>query len=266
VISKTTEKQLEGMELYFNKAARDLDKAHSINPRLIHALCYEMLILSNYGERDQLRQLRDKGLAVNPSSSTLRWTYISTLLPRWGGTIEEMRKEIESARPYYIKNPELKALEGRISAEYGDQAFFDERDYQKAIRFYNEALRYGEGSFYHFQRGVTYSSTRQFDLCIKDMDIAIQLRPNNPRAYFQRGYAKHRLQRYNEAIVDLSKSIDDNPYEDRAWITRGYAYSFLGKKDLALADYEKAVALSPNNRQYLFARDAMKKSVQAETK
>ena len=265
VTNETTVKQLEGMLFYFNKAMRDLDKAYSINPRFINALCYEMLILPAYGERDKLRQLRDKGLALNPSNSALRWTYISILLPRWGGSIEEMQKEIESARPYYAKNPDLKGLEGRILAEYGDQAHFFEGDDQKAIQFYNKALQYGDHPFYHFQRGVAYSSNNQFDLCINDMDIAIQQRPNNPPAYFFRGYAKHRLQRYNESIVDLTKSIDDDPYEDKAWFTRGNSYTFLGKNDLALADYEKAVALSPDNSQYLNARGSMKKQVQKKS-
>jgi tetratricopeptide (TPR) repeat protein len=263
-ISETTEKQLEGMAFYFNKAMRDLDKAYSINPRLTHVLSYKMDILKCYGERDQLRQLRDKMLGINPSSLVLRWTYISTLLPRWGGSIEEMRKEIESARPYYTKNPGLKVLEGRISAEYGDQAFL-ERDYQKAIRFYNEALRYGDG-FYRFQRGKVYARTKQFDLCIKDMDIVIQHGTNNPEEYFFRGYAKHMLRMYNEAIADFSKSIDDDPLDERVWSYRGNAYGFLGKYDLALADYEKAVALSPDNPEYLYARDAMKKKVQTKTK
>jgi tetratricopeptide (TPR) repeat protein len=264
-INQTTKKQLEGMTLYFDKALRDLDKAYSINHRLIQALCYEMVILRAYGLHDQLRRLRDKGLAVNPSSSWLRWTYISSLLPRWGGSIEEMREEIESARPYFTKNPDLKGIEGRISAEYGDYAFW-QGNYQKAIRFYDEALRYGDASSYRFQRGVAHSRIKQFDPCIKDMDIAIQLRPNNPDAYYQRGYAKHRLQRYNEAIVDFSKSIDDDPYGDGAFFYRGNAHSFFGNYDLALADFEKAVTLSPDNSNYVYARDATKKLVQAKTK
>ncbi len=98
------------------------------------------------------------------------------------------------------------------------------------------------------------------------MDIAIQLRPNNPDAYYQRGYAKHRLQRYNEAIVDLSKTIDNDPYVDAAWYWRGMGYSFLGKHDLALADYEKAVALSPDNSYFVYARDAKKKLLLSKTK
>jgi tetratricopeptide (TPR) repeat protein len=266
VISETTKKQLEGMDFYFNKAIKDLDKAYSLNPRLIHALYYKMGILAHYGERDQLRQLRDKGLAINPLSSVLRWMYITTLLPRWGGSIEKIQKEIESARPYYTKNPDLKALDGRILAEYGDQAFYFEKDYQKAIRFYNEALQHGDAPFYYSQRGTVYVYNNQFDLCIKDMDFVIQHHPNDPESYFYRGFSKHRLQRYNDAIADFTKSIDDNPHDPRPWINRGHAYNLLKKYDLALTDFEKAVALSPNNSDYLSARDAMKRRLQTKTK
>jgi tetratricopeptide (TPR) repeat protein len=254
---ETTQQQIEGMTLYFQKAWKDLDQAYALNPRLLHALCCKMTILMSYKERDQMRLLRNKALEVNPYSVTARWSYINTLLPRWGGSIREMTLEIEAARPYHAKNPALKILEGRVSCEYGDQAFFND-DYPKAIGLYTESLRYGNAYQYNFQRGFAYSYSDQYDLSNKDLDLAIQLRPNSPRAYYVRGFNRGQQGKLEEAIKDLDRALEDNPYDDQVWNSRGLVYLRLGKADLALKSFEKAVALSPNEVQYLRNREKAK--------
>jgi tetratricopeptide (TPR) repeat protein len=258
---ETTKEQFEGRESYFKKAKKDIDKALSINNRLTGALCYEILILSYFGKGEEIRRLRDKGLAINPHSLTLRMTYISTIRPARGGSMREMKKEIEDARVYFERNPNLKSIQGSTAAERADQMLFAD-EYAKAIAYYSFALSNGNNSYYNFQRGLAYFLNKQFDLGIKDMDIAIGLRPNNPDAYFWRGYAKHRLQRYTEAVADLSKAIEDDPRNDKAWITRANAYAFLGKADLSSADFEKAVMLWPNDEQHRYGLGQVKKQIE----
>lgn len=251
---ETTKQQLDGMAFYFEKALKDLDQAYALNNRLVHALCYKMDILMNFAARDQIRALRDRALEIDPLSLKARWYYITTILPRWGGSIPEVSREIEAARPHYGKKPALRVLEGRIPAEYGDQAMFS-GNLVKAVEWYSTALTYGSHWFYGNQRGDAYSRLNQYDLAAKDLDTAIELRPNYPRAQYLRGFGRYASGKLNEAIVDLTRAVEANPYDHKAWDIRGDAYFRLGKADLALADFERAVALAPNNAEYLADRE-----------
>jgi len=248
--SETSRAQIEGMKIYFEKSLKDLDRAIAINPRLLHALCYKMEILMNFGAREQIRALRDTALAINPLSLTARWYYITTILPRWGGSIALVQSEIQSTRPYYAKNPALNVLEGRVAAEHGDEALFGQQ-YLRAAQFYTQALGYGENWFYYNQRGEAYSWGKQIELSNRDFQKALELRPNYAQAQYTYGFNLYSAGRLDDAIKLLGRAVESNPYDHKAFDIRGDAYRMEGKLNLALADFERAVALEPTNQEYI---------------
>ena len=59
-------------------------------------------------------------------------------------------------------------------------------------------------------------------------------------AYSYRGDAKSNLQDYRGAIQDLNKAIELNPNNAKAYNLRGYAKLLLGQKDNGCLDFSKA--------------------------
>ena len=245
----TPEKQIDGMIYNFKKAISDLNQALTLNPRSEPAICNMMDILMAVSARDQIRALRDKALEINPLSLSVRSCYMSSILPRWGGSIPQMSKEIEEARAYYDQNPALRILEGRIAADLGDQALFA-GNYGRAVELYTEALKHGSHHFLLRQRAEAHMRGGNFVLALKDLDGSIAARPNNSPALYLRGYIRNESRLHKYAVVDLTKALEINPYHDRSWFIRGDVYLQLGNPDLAIADLEKALALNPGEREY----------------
>ena len=114
-LSKTDRNQIDGMSLYFGKAYQDLARSLMIEPRQVHAQSYLIEILMNLNQGEEVERLLKNALAYRPESLTARWYYLTTLLPRWGGSIDKMAAFVQSTRPYYKRNAALKVLDGRAS-------------------------------------------------------------------------------------------------------------------------------------------------------
>lgn len=253
-IDKTTSQQLDGMTYFFQKAMADFEKAKSINAKALHPLCYEIEILMNFSQKDQVRKLYEQALKINPMSLTARWYYITTILPRWGGSTAEIEREVASARAYYKTNPALRVLDGRVVAELGDQAYFV-NDLATAEQRYTAALKFGEHWYYNEQRAEVRFHGGKLKESMGDLDIALKLRPNFERALYMQGSNMYKQQEYLKAIPFFSRVIANNSYDHETLDLRGDCYRRLGKFDLALSDFEKAILLDPSNSEYLSDRE-----------
>lgn len=247
--NETTKEQVDGVQFYFEKSFYDLEKAKSLDGKLVHVLCYEIEILMNFGAKEKIRRLRDEALTINPLSLTARWYYISSILPRWGGSIVQVEQEIASAKPYYEKNPALNILDGRVSAELGDQALLS-RNYTQALQYYSKAISFGEHWYYNNQRGEAASNLNQYIKSNDDFTAAIKLRPNYSRAYFMRGYNYYKLGNLNSAIKDFTQALSSTAEDPSIWDYRGDSYLRNGEAQNALEDFMKAVKLAPTNVTY----------------
>ena len=256
-IDETSKNNLDGMAFYFQKAIADFEHARTINNKMVHPLCYEIEILMNYSQVEQIRKLYEDALQINPMSLTARWYYISTLLPKWGGSIDQIEKVVKSARPYYGRNSALKILDGRVAAEFAGQAFVNQ-DYAKAEQLYNEALKYGEHWFYIEEKGDMLGYAKQFERSNKDLKRALELRPNYGRAIYMLGMNLYQTNHYTEAIPFLSKVLDDNEFDHKSLDIRGDCYRRIGQFTLALSDVERAIVLDPKNTEYLADREKIR--------
>lgn len=261
-IDQTSQKQLDGMTYFFQKALKDFETARLLNSKMLHPLCYEIEILMSYSEKNRIRELYEEALRINPMSLTARWYYISTLRPRWGGEISEIEEEVNKARPYYVKNPALKILDGRVDAELSDQAYFRD-DYSVAEKYITKALMHGEHWYYIGQRGDIYSQMGLFEKSNMDLDAALRLRPNFERVITVSGFNKYAIGKYEEAISIFSQIIIDNPDDHKSIDLRGDCYRRLGKLALAEADFEQAVSLDPANSEYLADLDRVRKMMKS---
>lgn len=81
---------------------------------------------------------------------------------------------------------------------------FVEKDYEKAIQLYTEAILLNpQSALLYAKRGQVFLLLNKPNACIRDCDRAIELNPDSAAAHKFRGRANHLLGKFEEAANDL---------------------------------------------------------------
>jgi len=127
---------------------------------------------------------------------------------------------------------------------YGITAADEERDYQKAIDNFNEAIKLDPlYATAYGNRGIVYSKLGEYQKAIEDYNKAIEIYPNYTKAYFNRGSTYVKLEDYQQALKDYNKAIALNPEDPYIYVLRAFIYSHLGDIKKECADHIKACEL-----------------------
>ncbi|XP_021759231.1 uncharacterized protein LOC110724150 [Chenopodium quinoa] len=106
-----------------------------------------------------------------------------------------------------------------LSKEKGNQAF-KEKQWQKAIGFYGEAIKlYESNATYYSNRAAAYLELGSFVQAEVDCTKAIELDRKNVKAYLRRGTAREMLGYYKEAIEDFRYALVLEPTNKRAAVS-----------------------------------------------
>jgi len=136
----------------------------------------------------------------------------------------------------------------RAEAEKWFNRAYDE--YQKGnieteIEYYNRAIELNpENAKAYNNRGLAYMNLEEYEKAISDYNKAIELNPEDADVYNNRGDAYRNLKEYEEAIGDYNKAIELNPEHANAYNNRGLAYMNLEEYGTAIRDYNKAIELN----------------------
>ena len=125
-------------------------------------------------------------------------------------------------------------------------AYLDKQDYDRAIRDYSEAIRLdSKHAKAYYNRGLSHSKKQDYDSAIRDYDQAIRLVPKDANAHNARGNAYQNKQDYDRAIRDYDEAIRLEPKDALAHDNRGLAYTNKRDYDRAIRDYDEAIRLDP---------------------
>ncbi|XP_059290441.1 outer envelope protein 64, chloroplastic isoform X1 [Lycium ferocissimum] len=109
-----------------------------------------------------------------------------------------------------------KETSAEMAKEKGNQAF-KEKQWQKAIGFYTEAIKLnGNSATYFSNRAAAQLEMRNFLQAEADSSKAIDLDKKNVKAYLRRGTAREMLGYYKEAIEDFRYALVLEPTNKRA--------------------------------------------------
>lgn len=131
-------------------------------------------------------------------------------------------------------------------------AYFDQRDYSRAIADYDQAIRLNPQYAAAFNnRGLAYRAQNNYARAIADFDQAIRLNPQLAEAFNNRGNAYIAQSDYARGIADYDQAIGLNPQYATAFNNRASAY--YGQRDYAraIADYDQAIRLNPQSAKAL---------------
>ena len=140
---------------------------------------------------------------------------------------EENDKKIEDLREKYNRATS-KTEKNTIRKNMNDT----DRDFLVNQKFEEALIAYYNGDF----KGA-----------IKVYTEAIELNPDNEKAWYLRGRMYRNDLQYELAIKDFTRAIELNPNYFEAYLQRALTYDTLQQDELAMADAKKAVELKPNN-------------------
>ena len=98
--------------------------------------------------------------------------------------------------------------------------------------------------------GWIFSKRQAIQEMLETATMAVELAPNNARAYYLQGRALSSLLRNKEALVSFDQALAIDPTYAAAWNNKGYVLDTLQQYDEALTAYEEAIKLNP---QYISA-------------
>ena len=156
-------------------------------------------------------------------------------------TIDRLKKAEEEIDTFRERAKHLPSLpepfsenQKKILDEYGKKI-----DSLEAIGVPLKSEDYFSYGDYHYRRG-------EYELALKAMDKAIELKPDFADAWNNRGVALDKLGRHEEALEAFDKAIELKPDYSDAWNNRGVTLGKLGRHEEALKAYDKAIELKPD--------------------
>lgn len=106
----------------------------------------------------------------------------------------------------------------------------------------------------YFCRGTLHFMAGRNAEAIFNYNRAIELNPQNLRAYNNRGGAHFVLREYSKAVSDFDMAINLSPTYIDAYYNRANAYLALGQYGKSITDYTKAIELNPEYARAYYTR------------
>jgi lipoprotein NlpI len=123
-------------------------------------------------------------------------------------------------------------------------AYYNKKDYERAVQDYDQALRLGlKDADLLYRRGLVYLENNDYTRAIQDFDEALKLNAEHVAVLQKRGWAYESKKDYDQAIRDYDRAISLQPTDGRAFIRRASALQEKRLYERALADYEAATQL-----------------------
>lgn len=166
-VSETPPENLEKMAEMHRQAVADLTRALELNKKFQPAYKYLIYTEQASGSTDQARAILDRCVKELPTTYYVRLAYLWALRPRWGGSYEQMQAYANSLDREALVNPRIWTLRAEAPAEVARSALLT-KDYAIAVRFYTEALTYGDRLEFLEMRGKSYLKLGQNAAALAD--------------------------------------------------------------------------------------------------
>jgi len=139
-----------------------------------------------------------------------------------------------------LSNMVLRALEAHVDV-----------DLHEAVTLYTTLIEVQPTYAIYNHRGIAFFTMAEYERALADFSAAIELQPDDARAYTNRGLTHRMMKEADLALVDLNQSLKLNPRWADTLYARALTHYDLGNIPMALADCDGALALKPDFQQVL---------------
>jgi serine/threonine protein kinase/Tfp pilus assembly protein PilF len=159
--------------------------------------------------------------------------------------------------------PEVQETPKAKAAYDQGMLLIDQQKPAEAVPHFDDSIRANPNFLAaYLGRAEARRQTGQYETSIEDCNRALQLAPQDARAYFCRGLGEAFLEQYDLTVRDDTEAIRINPDFVLAYQGRGNAYNNLQQYDRAAADFTEAIRIRPNNGQFYLRRAGIYEKLQ----
>jgi tetratricopeptide (TPR) repeat protein len=241
----TTEKQFAGMREAFTAAEKDLVKTLALKPAFTGT--YDnYLELARHGEGG-LTEAQIIALAAEQGVSDyyLRYQYIQTLQPKWGGSFEEIRHYALESQHDREADPRIYQLLGYEYQIRGELASH-EQEWQACVEYYTKAFEYGDLYTWRYGRAKCNENLQRWDAFIADLQV-VGASSRDHMAFSRVAHAYANKKRYRQALASIEKAIALEPDVVAHHNYAGWLQMTMKQDDKALAAFARSLSILPND-------------------
>ncbi|MBJ6800308.1 rhomboid family intramembrane serine protease [Geomonas propionica] len=180
-IDETPQSNLDQMQRLHDDATTDLQTALAANPLLMPAYSSLLRMAKTSNMSFSPKQIVDQAVNADKRAYAVRFEYIVSLEPRWGGSYGEMSDFATSATKYSNLNPRLWCLLGAVESDRADD-LYRSGEFASAIRRYTKALKYGDRTSLLKYRAGCYFELYKKAEAIADYRKALYYDPTDEKA------------------------------------------------------------------------------------
>lgn len=244
--SNTTREQVDNMTHYFELAKKDINAALKKKPTVMVGYKTLLQIANGMGDDEAKQKITGTVLKIAPNTYYLRFQHLYGLQPKWGGSMQQIRKFARAAQKKRQQNPRLYALLGYEYAVKADQAK-RRKQYKKAVKLYSKAIDYAPVSNWLRQRAFSLGKLKRYDEQTRDLNALLSISPDSADLLGRRGRAYIYKKHYPSAIADFERALELEPESSFVSNNLGWLYYSQGDMETAANYFDTTLKHKPEN-------------------
>lgn len=244
-MSETSDEQIAGMTKAFEAAEKDIVTTLALKPEFTGS--YDTYLelarhgLGNLTEAEVIGLATERGLG----DYYLRYQYIQTLQPKWGGSFHEIREYALASQRDRDADPRIYQLLGYEYQIHGELAS-RKKEWEACVQHYTKAFEYGDLYNWRYGRAKCNEKLQRWDAAIADLEV-VGAKDRNHMAYSRIARAYANKKRYGKALASIEKAIELEPDFVNHHNYAGWLHMTMKNDDLALAAFTRSLSILPND-------------------
>lgn len=226
------------------KAIEYFTRALDLNPRHVSAYIYRGHVRRQTGDMEGARHDYDAAFRLDPFAAA-DWAN----MPLPNGP-DSAHKTAHGAESDFSDAPAETAPAGVQPSTYilQGQDYLERNNLRRAIEAFSRAIELSPNDPRAFEgRATAHFQAGNTHAALADYDEAVRINPASATNHINRGLMHYFKQTFDSAIEDFSRAIELNPGYAMAYNNRATVYRDQQDYERALADYNRALDLEPRN-------------------